>query len=64
MRFATLCELQSDVNLNFKEKKISKHLVGRILLKYGIKSRIHAKKPYVSVKNRGYRLSWAKIMEE
>ena len=64
LRFATLGELKSTVSKEFPAENPSKRLVKRILQKYGLKSCKRKRKPFVSLKNRSYRLKWAKALLE
>ena len=64
LRFGTLGELKRTVSEDFQAENPSKRLVKHILRKYRLKSCRRKRKPFVSLKNRSYRLKWAKAMLE
>ena len=64
LRYSTLRELKSTVTPHFSQVNPSTYLVKRILRKYGIRSCLRKRKPYVSQKNRSYRRHWSRGMLE
>ena len=62
LRCSTLGEITATVSSCFPRENPSKHLVKRIMRKYGIKSYRKKAKPFVSPKNRLYRQKWAGVL--
>ena len=56
-------EITSIVNRQFPGQNASMNLIRKILHKYSLRSHPRQRKPYVSVKNRQYRVEWAKAMQ-
>ena len=64
LRFSTLKTVVSDVQRSHRYRSATVSLVRKILHKYKLQSFQRKRKPYVSVKNRAYRLQWAKALGE